>query len=365
MIPNIIFIILIGLLTSYTDLKRRVIENRVILVALIAAPVLHAFQLIQNPALFSAVPLMFYSMIFSVFAGFLLWYIYIWPAGDAKLFIAYSFLLPLDIYQATTSFISFDFLINTFVPVFFVMFLVLLTKSKKSEIKKSLKLAFNTYTIFLATIFILGFLWLIFEVLGGFGISQNYLIAMVLLFIMIEIVTKVSPINLEYLYIAVAVIRIIVDYRTVFTLNYVYYLVSLLFIFLILRYFVIDLGFKRYTVKKRIEELKPGMCPAEGIKKIKHGKTVKYEKEKLTQFTIIQALKDRSSKKFIHNLSFEGLTREEVGRIKRLKKEGKLEFDHILVHTITPFALFLFLGILMTVFLKTNFVIYLSNLLLG
>jgi len=364
MILNIFFITLLGLVTTYTDLKRRIIENRVILIGLVAAPLLHLYQLVQNPTLLSVIPYMIYNLLFSVFAGVLLWYIYIWPAGDAKLFIVFSFLIPLNIYHAEY-FISFDFLINTFVPVFFVMLLVLLKNAKRSDMKKSIKHALDPYTLFMATLVITGFMWFFLGLFSLLGLPQDYLITLVVLFVIIEILNKISPFNLEYTYIILAVIRILIDYRNVLTFGFAYYLFSLLFIFMVLRSFVTELGFGMHTLRKKIEDLKPGMCLAEGIREERDGETVKYEKEGITQFTIMGALKDRGKKKFIHNMSFGGLTKKDVERIKRLRKEGKIRFDDILVHTITPFALFLFYGILLTIFLKTNFVFYLKVLLLG
>jgi Flp pilus assembly protein protease CpaA len=365
MILNIVCITLLGIITTYTDLKKRLIENRVILAGLLAAPLLHLYTILQNPALTALLPYMFYNMAFSIFAGVLLWYINMWPAGDAKLFIAYSFLLPIEIYQITQYFISFDFLINTFVPIFMVMLFFLLLRSKKSDMKNSIKFALNSYTVLLSIIVIVGFLWFFFEFLSllGFGLAQNYLISMVVLFLIIEIFTKIAPFNLEYLYLFLALVRLFLDYRNVLTLNYMYYMFTLLFSFLIVRFFVIDLGFKGYTIKKRVEDLEPGMCLAEGIREKKIGDNVEYEKERLAPFEITQALKDRT-KNFIHNTSFDGLTKEDVKKIKKLREEGKINFSDILIHTITPFALFLFLGILMTVLLKTNFVTYIRDLLL-
>jgi len=363
MILNILFIILVGVLTTYTDLKRRIIQNKVVLAAFLAAPFLHIFNIIQNPSLISAVPYMVYNIAFSVFAGVLLWFIYVWPAGDAKLFIAYSSLLPLDIYRATGSFMSFDFLMNTFVPVFFVMLLVLLRKSKKPDIKKGIKVALDPYTIFITGLVITGFLWFFLGIFSLLGIPHDYLIIMVFLFVMIEIVNKISPFNLEYTYIIVAVIRILVDYRSVFTFGFAYYLLSILLVFMVFRSFVLELSFSKNTVRRKIGDLKPGMQLAEGISEKGHGKKAGYEKVEFKQFTFIGDLKERTQKKFIHNMSFGGLTEDDVKKIKRLRKDGKIPFDDILVHIVMPFALFLFLGVLLTVFLRTNFVTYIIHFL--
>lgn len=360
MILNIIMISVIGLITIYTDLKWRVIKNKVVLLGLISAPFIHIYSILENPSLAPLIPFLAQNVLFSIFIAVLLWYTHIWPAGDAKLFIAYSSLLPLDVFAVTKSFLSFDFLINTFVPIFFLMFGMLLLRSKKSDIKKSLKKAFDPYTLSLSTIVIIGFLWAILEFMEMLGVPQNYLIQMVMLFLIIEVFNKIIRFNMEYLYVVFAVIRILIDYRGVFSFDFAYYLITLLLLFISFRYFVVDLAFRSYTRRKHVKELRVGDCLAEGIIKKDDGK---YDKEEITQYNIIQILKDRKEKKYIHGTSFSGLSENEVAKIKKLHKEGKLNFEIVSVHTITPFALFLFLGVLMTSLFGTNFVLFLRNLL--
>jgi hypothetical protein len=195
----------------------------------------------------------------------ILWVTYIWPAGDAKLFIAYSSLIPISLFTAGNHFLSFEFMINTFVPVFFAMFVYLMLKSKRSEIKKSLKFTFDPYTMFMVFIVIMGFLWFLIKALSFLGMFMNYFVIIILLFVILEILNKIVPINMEYLYMFLVILRLIVDYRTVLTLGYLYEIISMVFAFVIIRYFIIDLGFHGFTVPKKIVELEPGMCPAEGI----------------------------------------------------------------------------------------------------
>ena len=363
MLLNIIFIIGFGLLTTYEDFKRKIIRNKMILLALLVAPFLHIFQLIQSPEMFSLVPNLLMNFGFSVFSGILLWLINVWPAGDAKLFMGYSLLLPLNVYAVQGHhFISFDYIVNMFVPIFVFMFALLLLRSKRSEITDSLKSALEPYRMFMACVVIIGFLWVFMGIFGLMGIPYNYFIIVVVLFVVMEIFERIGTFSLELTFIVTAVIRLLVDYRNVFTFGFLYYLVTVLLAFVIFRYFVVELGFKGYTYSKKISELKPGDCLAEVIVEKKRGGKIEYGKGGIKQFSIPQILKERISKKYIHNISFEGLSKRDVEKIKRLRKEGKIKFDEILVHTSMPFAFFLFLGVLMTIFFNGSFVAFLKTI---
>ena len=60
------------------------------------------------------------SVFFALFAGFIMWYVGLWTAGDAKLFVAYTAIVPLSVYNYgyIKYFPSMTILINTFVHVF-------------------------------------------------------------------------------------------------------------------------------------------------------------------------------------------------------------------------------------------------------
>ncbi len=360
MLLYLIPVLAFGLISTYTDIRKRIIYNKLILIMLATSVVVNTLSLIFYPSLMGSIPTFLFSMGFSIFVGILLWAISIWPAGDAKLYIAFSSLIPLALFESSGSlFISFDFLINTFVPIFLVMFIFLLIRSDSSAIKKSLKFTFNPYIMFMVFIVIVGFLWFIIKAVSFLGIFMNYFVIIIILFVIMEIFNKIVPINLEYAYIILVILRLIVDYRTVLTLGYLYELVSIIFAYIVVRYFVIDLGFHGFTVPKKIKDLKPGMCLAEGISESEE-KGVNYEKRKIIFFSMPQALMERRRVRFIHSVSFDGLSKKDVEKIKKLRSDGKIPFDELMVHVSTPFAAFLFIGIVLTIVLQTNFVFYLK-----
>lgn len=362
MILYFVPVLAFGLVSTYWDVKKGIIKNKLIMIMLITAAFVHLSNLLITPSLFNLLPNFVLNMGFSILVGMLLWAISIWPAGDAKLFIAFSSLIPLGLFGNLDSpFVSFDFLINTFVPVFFAMFIFLIIKSERSAIKKSLEFTFNPYNMFMVFIVVVGFLWFILKGVAFLGILLNYFIIIIILFVIMEISNKIVPVNMEYVYVFLVVLRLVVDYRNVFTLGYLYELLSIIFAFVIVRYFIIDLGFRGFTVPKKIKDLKPGMCLAEGIAESRE-KDVNYEKKRIVFFSLPQAMMEKRRVKFIHRVSFDGLTKRDVEKIKKLRKEGKIPFNEIMVHVSTPFAVFLFMGIVLTILLQTNFVTYLTSI---
>lgn len=357
MILNLLLIVVFGFISTYTDFRRKIVRNKLILVMLATALIVNSYELIMNPSLWGIVSTYSYNLVFAIFVGLLIWYINIWPAGDAKLFMAYSALLPLSLFNALGNpFLSFDLLINTFVPVFLVMFIMVLIRSTRKDVKESIKVAFDPYTLFITVLVILGFLWFFMGLLRLFGIPGNYLIYVIILFAVMEGLNKIVPYNTEYFYLLMVLLRLVLDYQSMFTLTSLYYVVSIMFAYIILRYFVIDLGFRGLTVSKNIDDLEPGMSPAEGIVKGKE-KDVKYSKEKIIFFSIPHMLRKSMIKgEYVHSVSLSGLTKNDIKKIKSLREKGEIKFSSILVHTTIPFALFLFLGIVMTILFQGGFV---------
>jgi hypothetical protein len=112
----------------------------------------------------------------------------------------------------------------------------------------------------------------------------------------------------------------------------------------------------------RISDLKEKMRMAEGIFRVKKGNKILYEKNKLLHFDYVDMLMQKK-RSFIHCVSDEGLSISDVRRIQKMKSDGKLKFDRILVHKDIPFAIFLLLAFLITVLIKTNFIDFIKLLI--
>lgn len=131
-LPIILFL---GVVTSYEDIKTSRIRNQWILLCLSSIFFIYLFFFLaaglSNQGIISAtlgkiafnVLLNFHkwaiNLCISTIAAYLLWQFDIWGAGDAKLFICYSALIPLSKYPTAYFgyyFASFALLLTTFIP---------------------------------------------------------------------------------------------------------------------------------------------------------------------------------------------------------------------------------------------------------
>lgn len=115
---------IIGLVVSYEDIKMGKVRNKLILMGFIAG--LLGYLLLITAALFSSkVDFIYFKKVLiniciSWAISFFIWYVGLWPAGDAKLFILFSFLIPLKYYGDNLpihSFPSFGLFVNIFISV--------------------------------------------------------------------------------------------------------------------------------------------------------------------------------------------------------------------------------------------------------
>ena len=340
LVIEFIFPILIGILISYEDLKKGVIRNRYIALLLLYA-ILFQFYFGIEPAVFVNV------FLSSFLVSILFWHLGMWPAGDAKLFLALSLLFPPILYKHSS--VVMDYLVNSFVPIFFFIFVILLVRARADVIKKAFKYAFEPYKIILISVIFLGFAWLFTTFLSLFKLPSNFFVTIFAMFIAYEILRMFFTAKTEAFFVLCAIIRIIIDYRNIYTAAFLYRFAVSVFIFLVFRFFILHIAYHSYTKSVKINKLKEGMILAEGI--VKRNK--KIEKISFLQTSLIQTLQQRKER-YIHSLG--ELTKEDIEKIKKLKKEKKIDFNEILVFQKQPFAIFLLLGYILTLLFHGSFV---------
>jgi len=194
----------------------------------------------------------------------------------------------------------------------------------------------------------LGLVWFLILPISWIGVPINIFTIVIILFIVVDTFGRITKINMEYLYTILVVLRIILDYKTVFTLNFFINFITIILVFLFFRFFILKLAFEMDVEKIKIKNLKEGMETAEGIKKI--GK--KYKKIKLLQISFYDFFSQKKEN-FIHSKT---LTEEDIKKIKNLKQTGKISFDMILVHKPILFAIFLYFGFIITLIIRTDFI---------
>lgn len=131
-------ILLIGSVTSYQDYKHSKIKNKWILRGLVWALGVYLIMCLWlllgdhldllyqagNYITFVYIYDVFLNALISLVVGYLIWHFDMWSAGDAKLFFIFSLLLPLTHYSHSylPYFPSFALFINVFIPAIIFLF---------------------------------------------------------------------------------------------------------------------------------------------------------------------------------------------------------------------------------------------------
>ncbi len=345
-------IVVFGIIISYEDIKKKRIMNKYLLYAIIYSIVVNTIYVFLEGGLPYLKALLVNSS-FSLFVGFLLWYVHLWTAGDGKLFFTYSLLVPLTTYfnPNTTFFPSYILLINTFVPLFIVFLISILIQSKKEEKIKAFKFMTNPYTVAQISLVLFGFVWLLSFPLSVLNIQSNYFVNILLLFFTMQVIAKVSEkyfhMRITHVSLLLAVVRMFFEFSTVITISFAKQFVSILISYLFLRHFILRLGFYGNSKSVRIEDLEVGDVPMEKlVAQAKSGKKQKYGKKEVFFSSIIGMFNKEKSPVF--GREAKGMTPEEVSALKKMHKSGKLDFDELLIHKTLPFAPFMFVGVLLT-----------------
>jgi len=300
------------------------------------------------------------TFFYAFFVAVLLWFIGIWPAGDAKMFSILFLFLPPQLYSAQS--IVFDFLVNTFVPVFFFMFFVILARSKFSLLKEAVKYALDPYRLIMLGAILLGFIWFVMGAIqvlfSPFSAWSDYFLTLVLLFAVFEFFRRVLSEKFELFFVGCAVLRVLLDYSTVYSVSFIQKFSSMIFVFLFFRFFILFLAFKLYTYSVPIEELKAGMGAGELI--VKKGN--RFEKVSLLNPSLISFMSQRLEN-VVHNTNF--LTEKDVKRIQRLRQQKKIPFTSMLVCKVQPFAVFILVGFVLTILAEGSFLVLVVRALKG
>lgn len=118
-------IFFISLIVLYEDIRWRRIRNIWVLAAFASGTGLLAVAYLHGVADPIYLAMVLLNTAFAFVAGFVIWRVGFWSAGDSKLFLAFSFVLPLHYYWKTYLYFfpSFVLLINSF--VLFLIFLII------------------------------------------------------------------------------------------------------------------------------------------------------------------------------------------------------------------------------------------------
>jgi hypothetical protein len=339
-------ILALGIVTSYEDIKEGKIRNKYIIAATLLSVTINCLlyyfgfveitYLLRISAYFLA----------SLAVGFALWLVKIWSAGDAKLFAAFSILVPLDTYRfRTTPLPTIEILINAILPLFFytaAKMIIGLGEEKKVEVIKQI---FDPKRLGMALLAIFGISWLTRLCFSTLGLVENYLISVLIIMILLSLMRKVLEIKEIYgILVLLAVIRIFIDQKWLLSWGFVISLTKMTIIYIIVN-FISGLGKYAYK-KKKISELKAGDVLLQAI-----------TKEGFKTDT------QHAGSKAIFVPTGEGLRQKELKKIQSSYRRGLLNINKIRVRKMTHFALFLFAGTLITLACEGNIIMFLRSTL--
>jgi len=325
-------ILVLGIITSYTDIKYGKIRNIWIIIALSYAAIAYTiignyeFNITSGPLSFYAETLINISI--SVVIGVTFWLNEYWSAADGKLFIAFAVLTPVTVYSQSyfRFFPAVSILMFTMLILTFIVFIQLLIKLRIKDIKHAI--------LNLEPPDIIKSLVILFIVQGAFqiltrllGIDPGIIGLVLFIIIVMPLLTNIIR-NKIYLLVILAIIRIIVD-TSVFSIDFIKEFSILGLLYLIFRFFLSNVSERIFSKEIKIKNLKIGMVLAEYIVKDKN------------KYIITKTPK----KKPYIMCSPEGIDRAEL---KKLRKIGISE-QKILVHKHTYFAPYLFAGTLISI----------------
>ncbi|MFH8080543.1 MAG: prepilin peptidase [Candidatus Aenigmatarchaeota archaeon] len=338
MFVAITLILIFGLLTSYADIKQGKIKNSIIVAMLISSIIINAFILkITGEVAVKYIINLFASLIFS----FVLWYLNFWTAGDAKLFFAYSALLPLSIYKfgIFEFFPSFTLIINSFTPIAVYIFIISLKNFNRNLFLKEFKESFSPKNILSVLMTISGVLMAIKLLFSILKYQPNFLTNTILIFLVFHLVDKKILRILSIVFLIVGFIVSPLSEILQFIKNTI--LIVMIFQLLMIFIKIVQLNLVK---KVKVNELEPGMIIAENI--VKQG-----------NYWIKLRTKKSFSGKLIKNNSL--LSDDDVKEIKNSYNSGLVKFKEVKIASTLPFAPLLFLGVIITLLAQGNMFIHL------
>ena len=354
--------LILGLITSYSDIRYGKIRNKWILFGLvyfilINIIVIFYFDILveENRAIYTAV-----NFAFSLSLGFLIWHLRLWTAGDGKLFTVFAILTPVNVYTNNNldGFFSINLLFNTFIPLFLFFTLYILFKTPYRQKKGLFLKAFDFKQTILTLLIVFNISWIVEYILDYLNIRLNtieiFFVILILLylydrFIKLKEITLINRFKLVFLMV-LALIGFIVN-KSIYSLRFFEIFILLTLLLIILKSFIFNLSFNCLTRDIKMQYLKEGMIPAEIIYKDKEKYRKKNVAGDLFSFFI-------ERKKGIFKLEPEGLREEDIKKLKIMAKNNT-QLKYFRVQETIPFAPFLFLGTIMTWIASGNFLVFL------
>jgi hypothetical protein len=371
LLPAILFI---GIITSYQDFKFGKIKNKWVLFGLFYFITFHVLlALFGFPVVISNSSYWVFlgvNVLFAFFIGFGFWLIRLWAAGDGKLFLVYSVLIPLSAYSFNFNnlFPSLDILINTFVIAFIFIFFSMFFQISFQTLKKitlfSIKKSFEPKQLLLRIINLFVLFWVVELFLSLIHLQSNIL-KIALPMALFVLIPKKYENKMKWVFAGFLILRLVID-DSIYSWGFLTNFLLLLLVALLFRGFLEHeakaLAEELFNEKIKINQLKPGMILGVSIIKKDKKELPLLRKAKIEIVKYKGNYYVQQTKSFLSSNPFlgeepEGLTREQIKLIKQMG------FKKIIIGKTISFALFMFIGVLITLIIKGNFISFFGNIL--
>lgn len=341
---SLVSVLVLGAATGWEDFKKGIIRNEYVLAGLLVGLFVQGLDSYGSQRLYTAV----LSIVFALIVGFFIWYSGFWTAGDAKLYAAFVALLPLSLFGAYASAFSLAYvlLVLTFIPAF-IVFALKAVWSSRGGLSRELWRSLAPANLFGLATSLFAISWGLEVVMRQFGFGGNYLTYLLVVFFLYRLLTALLPVVLMVgLPLLVVVLRVVFDYPAISTSAYWAFFAIEFVALLVLNFFFVNLGYKAFSKPVAVSALREGMLPAQGVveqkRKGRYGLVPLQARYSLTSARLNGIIVPSESWWF---------SAKDVYWLKAQAKAGRLGFSKVLVQQTLPFAPFLALGALLSLFL--------------
>lgn len=379
--PSLLFLplgIVFGLTASYYDIKNKKIPNNLYKPLFISATILHIVLLTLSLLKVIIFPPSLYiefivSFIYVSLVAYFLWNLKLISAGDAKMFIALSFLMMPSIFHFNHvfNFYHITFIQNALLISLIYVIPYLFTKTTKKDIKESLKRLLDWKSMLMIVLFVYAFSFLTMQLFKFLGIrSVSIFLNVIILFILLQLFRILFKRKMLYVIIGIAVLRFIIDFNQLTSFSYWYNTIIMSIIIILFRFFFIYLGYNAFSKEVKLEELKPGMILAEKIGLKRTNDKVEFIKTQDYKRTMIELMQENINdelKAFQEEFNYnprEGLKQETIDKLKEWKAKGHLKYDSFFIAENIAFGPFIFLAFILTFLFRGDIITSLFVLLL-
>lgn len=361
-------IIVLGAVTAYQDYKEGIIRNKWIGGALAYALIVYSLLFIGRYLYGSLdselVVQTLTNMIFSVVVGYGLYHFNLWSAGDGKLFIAFSWLIPITVYEVgyepyVPSIIFFiNCLILSTVVIFFTQIRRLHRRYVTRALRDTGREIIQPKRLLIDSVGLFVIQWLVQGLFSLFGFHSK-VFSIALTVILFSQVSRMDPKVLVGVFM-IGFARLVLD-KTIYSHAFLADFLVILLVWKVLRSFFRG-GLSRVAQEMSrkniaVVDLQPGMFVCESItvkSKMTHPEFERLRKEWRTdvwvQGGVAYIKKERTLLQGggILVSSPEGLTQRQAAWLQTLG------FSHYRITKDIHFAPLLFIGVLVTIALRGN-----------